>query len=155
MRPEIDEELGDLDIEIEFLEKDPWWKRVTTWFRGLFQPKKSDLEFSIERLNEILGQQEDVEVPESEWDKRKAVANVIEAALASVTWVNSELEAELGGSRHYYVVGMKISDRGDGTYWLEVVLSENISGRQFAVPLHDFLTQCEPLNDLTFTDYHA
>ena len=121
----------------------PWYKRLWHWVTR--RPIVDD----------ELTEEEEAEV-EQEFNKQVAVAECIESALASCVWGNRALEREAPGMKRYYVVGIGIQDReNEGEFWLYVKLQPVDERRTFHLPLHEFLEQCYPLRDLTFTDFHA
>lgn len=120
-----------------------WYKRL--WYKLIRRIPPSPFE---------LSEEEEVEV-EEEFNKRVAVAGCVEAALASSVWVHRKLEDEMPNFKRYYVVGIGVRDRDAGDFWLYVELQPKDERRTFMLPLHEFLEQCYPERDLTFSDYHA
>lgn len=143
---EDDDDDEGFEIELDwFTPKPPWYKRLWYWLTRREPPEPEEFTLTEEEEQEV----------EEEFNKQIAVAETIEAALASNVWVNREVEMEAPGMHRYYVVGMGVRPTDEGDFKLYVHVQMQHSHQGFFLPLHQFLAQCYPIGELTFTDYHA
>jgi len=92
-----------------------------------------------------------VSTPPGPFDERLAVANCIEASIASCVWIHRDHGAEIP----CYIHGVGVRDMGPGSFWLYVKVFAEDQGPPVYMPLHEFLEEFQPLRDLTFTDLHS
>jgi hypothetical protein len=143
----IDDEDDEKSFEVSldlFTQPAPWYKRLWWWVWRREPPQTEVSDMVIAAMDWA----------QDEFNKRTAVADCVEAGLASSVWASRLYDEEIPGATRYYVVSVAVRDHDKG-FWLYVEIQATDSVRKVFLPLHEFLEQCWPVDDLTFVDYDA